>query len=188
MKGLVASAIALVTVFAAGGFAYHHSRNKGHAEAGHGRPVFAAAPDRAPATRFVHRRICSEVPPAAASQASAATHGLVWVDPHPDGGIVTWHPGMNSTSCQAALTHLSERQARAFAEAVDRGKRVPPGSYSCPTDDGSGVTVYLTYPHQQGSEVVDVDLEGCRWAGAPGRAARSSDAVDVLGKVPAGLH
>lgn len=189
VRAMVASCVALGVVLAtsAGGYAYHRAEHHDAAVAS-GRPVFEAVPTRAPATEIVHHRICSEVRAAVGSGPPPAAHGLVWVDPDPVAGVAVWHPGMNTATCRARLTHLSAPQARAFAEAVDRAPAVPAGNYSCPADDASGVTVYLTYPHQRRAEVVGVDLLGCRWIDAPGRAARQGVALGVLGKEPAGLH
>ena len=157
---LVIPLLCLATVAAA---AYVHHRDARHA------PVFAILPTSADvAVVQTHHHNCVASDGLAQSKAG----GVVWVDRHPTGGRALWLPGANARRCRARLTVLSAGQAADFARAVEQAPPFPPVATSCPMDDGSGVTVYLTYRGRSKAEVVRVGLTGCVSVSAPGRAER----------------
>jgi hypothetical protein len=157
-------------------------------QAATGRPVHATPPSSVPATAAVvkhtgHTRLCTSTD----GLGDPSGTGRTWLDRDPTGATLLWLPGFNARPCRAALTHLDASGARALAEAVDSTRPFPNGSFSCPADDESAVTAFLSYRHAR-SEVVRIRLAGCGGVHAPARDARwLSDAVrHALGPAPAG--
>lgn len=152
------------------------------------RAVSAAAPGRPFGARIVANRNGHRW--CASSDGLGAAGGDLrpWLDTDPSGGEALWLPGMNSKACRAVLTTLTRQQATAFAAAVDRAKPWPSGTYNCPADDGSSVTVFLSYAGRRGAEVVREALAGCGGISAPGRTTLEGGGLDDLGAEPRGLR
>jgi hypothetical protein len=98
--------------------------------------------------------------------------GLVGVSPSPAAVTAEWIPGLDSRSCRAILTQGGQVIASALATAIDNDPMVTPGTYMCPNDTGTSVTLYFNYGNVRQGEIVDVDLEGCPWIGDPERGGR----------------
>ena len=113
--------------------------------------------------------------------------GRPWVDADPTGGVAVWRPGMNVHPCHLVKTHLDQRHARLFAQEVRGAEPWPGGSVHCPADDGSLVSVYLTYA-DRADEVVTVGLAGCGGVSAPGRESWRADVRAALRPFPPHLH
>jgi len=110
--------------------------------------------------------------------------GRVSADPHPTGAIVYWLPGLNSTKCRVVVTKLTEAQAASLAADV-RDSVYRKGTYACPDDDGAVAWIFFRYADRSDFEVVDAQLTGCTFAGAPhrgsaGPAWRGTAELDAL--------
>lgn len=177
---------AVVLVAGTGSGIYAHQRDELHPL-----PVLMQAPTQAATGLVVHRggaAICRLDTGVTEPPHGDIVSGQVWVDPHPDGGVALWLPGLNSP-CRSTLTQLSAARAEAFADAVEHAPPTPSGVYACPMDDGSRVMVFLNYPGRTDSEAVLITLTGCTELTAPGRDDRqSAGAVAALGPVPRGMH
>jgi hypothetical protein len=139
-------------------------------------PVFEVMPTSAPASAAVLRGTgSSETCVSSDGLGHPPRSGRTWVDPRPSGGKALWLPGFNARDCRAVLTRLSTRQAQALASAVEGSSPFPAGAHSCPMDDESSVTAFLTYPGHDEAEVVRVLLSGCGGVTAPGRDIRTRD-------------
>ena len=98
--------------------------------------------------------------------------GLVGVSPSPTAVTAEWIPGGDSKSCRAILTQGGPVIASTLATAIDNDPVVAPGTYMCPVDTGTSVTLYFSYGNVHIGETVDVSLEGCPWIGDPERGSR----------------
>lgn len=152
------------------------------------KPFYAAAPLSAPSYSSP-RGGCGASDGLPDRSIDTPVTGRLWVDPHPVGGVALWLPGMSSRRCLVVLTRLNTEQAEAFADAVEHAPPPPEGMFSCPNDDGSRVTVFLTYQQQREAEAVRILLSGCGGMSAPGRDGRQPVGVlAALGKPPKGMH
>ena len=98
--------------------------------------------------------------------------GLVGVSISPTAVTAEWIPGGDSRSCRAVLTHGGQVIASTLATAIDHDPVVAPGTYMCPMDTGTSVTLYFGYGAIHSGEIVEVSLEGCPWLGDPERGSR----------------
>lgn len=152
--------------------------------------MYAVAPAVPVATRVVRHR---GAPPTCivATHGSGAgpSSGTTWLDPRPSGGELLWRPGLNSRHCRASLAVLDAAHARALVAAVDSAPVQAPGRSSCPMDDGSSVTAYLSHPGTAEAEVVTIELRGCQLVAAPGRSVLTTTTAlrRALGPPPKGL-
>ncbi len=182
------AAVLLVAIVAVGtgGAVAAHARAKHHDERS-GVPVLAATPTVVPHPND-KSGVCSASDGLPVQSAETPVGRRLWVGQHPAGGVALWLPGMNSR-CRPVLTRLDAQHAEDFANAVEHASALPQGPFSCPADDNSGVTVFLTYPSQPGAEVVQIGLTGCGGMSAPGRDRRNADAaLAALGPIPKGLE
>ncbi len=98
--------------------------------------------------------------------------GHVIVDANPDAVTALWLPGLTNDPCLEQITHGDKAVAVILAHDIRIATYVQPGTYGCPSDDGSGVILYFAYPGGQPSEVVDAGLTGCAEIDAPGGRPR----------------
>jgi hypothetical protein len=135
-------------------------------------PLYGAIPRTPEAMVRVNTSAGTACGPKDHSTPPATDPGLVGVSPSPTAVTAEWIPSMDSASCRAILTQGGQVIASALATAIDNDPTVAPGSYMCPNDTGTSVTLYFNYGNVRQGEIVDVDLEGCPWIGDPERGGR----------------
>lgn len=125
-----------------------------------------------PATQRNSQGICTVKGGTEASSIAPGSPPLT-VSASTDGVVALWLPGLDWSQCQAAHGYGGPAAARALASAIDLAPVVKPGAvYHCPMDDGTAARLSFEGPHGGVTVVVDVELSGCRFVTAKGRAAR----------------
>jgi hypothetical protein len=93
---------------------------------------------------------------------------------HPTGAAILWLPGLNSTTCAIATTHLGAAPAAALARAITRAPAISNGArFNCAADDGTGASITFTYAQHRLAPSLTVDLSGCRSISQSGKKSRS---------------